>query len=147
MVEVAVTEALVASEFDEPFEHVWSGSPYISSRSTRRVPGRRGHPPADAVDAMLASVDQYTGADPMSLLSIEAYLAASRDEQLREQIGGVVQGFRQRLGRWLGERGVPASDQTAAVLVAAIDGMLLHRGLGASPDAGSVAAVLRRLVS
>lgn len=103
--------------------------------------------PADAIDAMLASVDQYTGADPMSLLSIEAYLAASRDEQLREQIGGVVQDFRQRLGRWLGERGVPAPDQTAAVLVAAIDGTLLHRGLGASPDAGSVAAVLRRLVS
>lgn len=103
--------------------------------------------PADAVDAMLASVDQYTGVDPTSLLSIEVYLAATRDEQLREQIGGVVEGFRQRFGRWLGERGTPAPDETAAVLVAAVDGLLLHRGLGAGTDAGPVAAVLRRLVS
>lgn len=103
--------------------------------------------PADAVDAMLASADQYTGADPMSLLSVEAYLAATRDEQLREQISGVVEGFRQRFGRWLGEHGVPAPDETAAVLVAAVDGVLLHRGLGTGPDAGPVAAVLRRLVS
>lgn len=101
--------------------------------------------PADTVDAMLASVDQYTGVDPMSLLSTEAYLAATRDEQLREQIGGLVEGFRQRFGRWLGERGVSEPDKTAAVLVAAFDGLLLHRGLGA--DAGHVAAVLRRLVS
>ena len=103
--------------------------------------------PADAVDAMLASVDQYTGADPMSLLSIEAYLVATRDEQLREQIAGLVAGFRQRFGRWLGERGVAAPEETAAVLGAAVDGLLLQRGLGAGPDAGAVAAVLRRLVS
>lgn len=103
--------------------------------------------PADAIEMMLASVDRYTGADPMSLLSIEAYLAATRDEQLREQIAAVVEGFRQRFGRWLGERGVPAPDETAAVLVAAVDGVLLHRGLGTGPDAAPVAAVLRRLVS
>ncbi|MDQ3886990.1 MAG: TetR/AcrR family transcriptional regulator [Actinomycetota bacterium] len=103
--------------------------------------------PADAVDAMLASVDQYTGADPMSLLSVEAYLAATRDEQLREQIAGLVEGFRQRFGHWLGERGVAAPEETAAVLGAAVDGLLLQRGLGAGPDARAVGAVLRRLVS
>lgn len=98
--------------------------------------------PADAVDAMLASVDRYSGADPVSLLFIEAYLAATRDAQLREQIGGVVEGFRQRFGRWLGERGVPAPDETAEVLVAAVDGLLLHRGLGAGPDAAPVSTAL-----
>lgn len=103
--------------------------------------------PADAVDAMLASADQYTGADPLSLLFVEAYLASTRDERLREQVGGVVEGFRQRFGRWLGERGVQAPEETATALVAAIDGLLLHRGLGAGPDLGPVAAVLRRLVS
>lgn len=102
--------------------------------------------PADAVDAMFASVDRYTGADPLSLLFIEAYLAATRDEQLREQIAGVVDGFRTRFGRWLGERGVAAPDETAAVLIAAVDGLLLHRGLGAGPDVGPAVAVLRRLV-
>lgn len=105
------------------------------------------HTPAGAVEAMLASADQYTGADPMSLLAIEAYLAATRDEQLREQIGGVVEEFRRRFGRWLGERRVPAPEETAAVLVAAVDGLLLHRGLSTGPDTESVTAVLRRLVS
>ncbi|WP_179957095.1 TetR/AcrR family transcriptional regulator [Amycolatopsis anabasis] len=103
--------------------------------------------PADAIDAMFASIDQYTGADPMSLLSIEAYLAAGRDEQLREQIGELVDGFRQRFSRWLGEHRVPAPDETAAVLTAALDGLLLHRGLGTGRASGPVKAVLRRLVN
>lgn len=102
--------------------------------------------PADAVDAMFASVDRYTGADPMSLLSVEAYLAASRDERLRERISGVVGEFRQRLAHWLGERDVAAPGETATVLVAAFDGLLLHRGLGLDPEAGPTAEVLRRLV-
>jgi AcrR family transcriptional regulator len=102
--------------------------------------------PADAVDALLASVDRYTGADPMSLLFIEAYLAATRDERLGEQIAEMVRGFQERLGRWLAERGVPAPEVTAAVLAATVDGLLLQRGLGAGPDVGSTAVVLRRLV-
>ncbi|MCT2584478.1 TetR/AcrR family transcriptional regulator [Actinophytocola gossypii] len=101
--------------------------------------------PAEAVDAMLAAVDRYTGADRMSLLFVEAYLAATRDERLREQLSGVVEEFRQRLGSWLREHGVPAPDETAAVLVAAVDGLLLHRGLG-GPGTGAVATVLHRLV-
>lgn len=102
--------------------------------------------PADAVDAMLASADPYTGSDRMTLLFIEAYLAATRDEQLRAEIGGVLKEVRQRLGGWLRERGVPESDETAAVLVAAVDGLLLHRGLGTDATAGAAAAILRRLV-
>lgn len=102
--------------------------------------------PADGVDGILASVNRYTGADPMSLLFVEAYLAATRDERLREEIGDVAARYRQRLGRWLGERGVQAPEETAAALVAAIDGLLLHRGLGADPAALPMATVLRRLV-
>jgi AcrR family transcriptional regulator len=102
--------------------------------------------PADAVEVMLASVNQHTGADPLSLLFVEAYLAATRDDKLREEIAAVIDGFRGRLGHWLDERGVPAADETAAVLMAIIDGLLLHRGLGTRPDADAVTAVLRRLV-
>lgn len=102
--------------------------------------------PARGVDALVAAVGQYTGADRTSLLFVEAYLAATRDEALREQIGGVVEEFKGRLGRWLDERGVPAPGETAAVLMASVDGLLLHRGVGAGAEAGSVAAVLRRLV-
>lgn len=102
--------------------------------------------PAGAVEAMLATVQQYTGTDPLSLLAVEAYLAATRDAQLREQIAGVVEESRQRFGHWLGAHGVSAPDETAAALMAAVDGLLLHRGLGTGPDAGAVAGVLRRLV-
>jgi AcrR family transcriptional regulator len=103
--------------------------------------------PAEAIDAMFLSVDQYSGADPMSLLFIEAYLASTRDERLRAQIADVIGGFRQRLGRWLDEHGVPAPNDTAGVLAAAVDGLLLHRGLGNGQEAGAAVAVLRRLVT
>lgn len=102
--------------------------------------------PAEAVNGLLAALDEYTGADPTSLLFIEAYLAATRDEELRERISELVGDFRLRLGRWLGERGVAAPEETAAVLAAAIDGLLLHRGLSGAPDAGLTRSVLRRLV-
>lgn len=100
--------------------------------------------PADAVDAVFASVDGYTGTDPASLVFVEAYLAATRDEQLRAQIAQIVDGFRSKFGAWLAARGVPAPEATAAVLAAALDGVLLHRGLGG--DQPPAAEVMRRLV-
>jgi AcrR family transcriptional regulator len=102
--------------------------------------------PADAVDAMLALVSQYSGADPTSLLFTEGYLAATRDAELRERIEAVLTEFRERFGRWLASREVPVPEGTAAVLMAAIDGLLLHRGLGAGQDTEAAAAVLRRVV-
>lgn len=102
--------------------------------------------PADAVDGMLAASNRYTGGDPMSLLAIEAYLAATRDELLRDEIDSVVEEFRQRFSRWLDARAVIAPDETALVVIAALDGILLHRGLGSGMDATSVAPVLHRLI-
>jgi AcrR family transcriptional regulator len=99
--------------------------------------------PAEMIDAILASMDRYTGADPMSLLFVEAYLASTRDERLRVEIGGLVGEFRQRLAGWLEVHGVAEPAETAAVLSASIDGLLLHRGLGSTVDARRV---LRRLV-
>lgn len=46
--------------------------------------------PADAIETMLASVEECTGADATSLLFIEAYLASTRDDELRERIAGLV---------------------------------------------------------
>ncbi|MBN6038534.1 TetR/AcrR family transcriptional regulator [Amycolatopsis sp. 195334CR] len=103
--------------------------------------------PAAAIEEILASLDQYSGNDRTSLLFIEAYLAATRDEELRERIAGVAGEFRQRFGQWLSERGVPAAEETAAVLMASVDGLLLHRGLGSVPRTAEVAAVLRRLTA
>jgi AcrR family transcriptional regulator len=101
--------------------------------------------PADAVDLMIASVDEYDGTDPMSLLFTETYLAATRDEQLRAQISGLVAQFSAELTDWLTIHQVAEPAATALVLAAAIDGLILHRSLGSS-SAGA-ATVLRRLVS
>ncbi|WP_405072018.1 TetR family transcriptional regulator [Kribbella sp. NBC_01510] len=103
--------------------------------------------PAEIVDRLVGSVDQYTGADPMSLLFVEAYLASTRDDDLRRQIVAEVDGFRSELAASLANRGVPAAEATAAVLSAAIDGLVLHRGLGAGPDTAASARLLRRLVT
>lgn len=101
--------------------------------------------PAAAVDAMLASVEQYDGTDPMSLLFVETYLAATRDERLRAQIAALVTDFRTRVADWLAIHQVAEPAATAAVLAATIDGLLLHRALG--PESPAPTAVLRRLVS
>ncbi len=103
--------------------------------------------PAEVVDLLIGSVDDFSGADPMSLLFVEAYLASTRDERLRGELVVVVDELRARLAGRLAERGVPQPEETAAVLAASIDGILLHRGLGAGPSAAVVANVLRRLVT
>lgn len=101
----------------------------------------------DLPAALIGSVDQHSGVDSLSVLFIEAYLASTRDEQLRHQMVAILNELRGRLSGLLADHGVPEPDASAAVLAASIDGMLLHRGLGAGP-AGSVAAkVLQRLVT
>ena len=101
--------------------------------------------PDRLIESLLASVDSYSGVDPMSLLFIEAYLASSRDAELAREIEDVVRGFRERLSRWLDEGGVAEPAATAAVLAAVVDGLLLHRGLGAPTPPAALATVLRRL--
>ncbi|WP_409463103.1 TetR/AcrR family transcriptional regulator [Amycolatopsis sp. GA6-003] len=103
--------------------------------------------PADLVTALFRSVEPYTGVDPLSVLFVEAYLAARRDDELRDQIGGLLLAFRAQLSRWLAERGVPEPDATTEVLVATIDGLLLHRGLAPGGDPAAVNTVLRGLVT
>lgn len=101
----------------------------------------------DVVEAMLASVASYSGTDPTSMLFIEAYLAGTRDEVLREQIADALRSLRVSLGRRLADRGVADPDATAAVLLAALDGVLLHRALDGGIDGQAAAAILRRLVT
>lgn len=98
------------------------------------------------VELMLESLDHYSGHDPTSLLFAETFLAATRDEQLRASLGQIVEEFRQLLAGRLAQAGVQAPDETAAVLAAAVDGLVLHRALSPGLTASSVAPVLRRLL-
>ncbi len=99
------------------------------------------------VDMMLGSLDARTAKDPTSLLFTETYLAATRDETLRIELIGLVDEFRRRLARWLGEHGTNAPHDTASVLAAAIDGVMLHRALNPELTSSAIAPVLRRLVT
>jgi AcrR family transcriptional regulator len=106
---------------------------------------RRAGSPVELVDLLVAELDRYTGTDPASLLATETYLAATRDPDLRQALTAVLDDFRRRIACLLRGHGVPEPDDTAAVLAAAVDGVLLHRALSPLPG-GAVAAVLHRIV-
>lgn len=105
----------------------------------------RAHTADEVFGLMLAALDEYDGRDPASLLVTEAYLAATRDEELRAALGAVIAQFRQELADRLAGAGVAEPRVTGALLAAAIDGLLLHRTLLPGPTTAELLPVLRRL--
>ncbi|MQA27807.1 MAG: TetR family transcriptional regulator [Micromonosporaceae bacterium] len=103
--------------------------------------------PEDVLELMLSALEDYSGHDPVSLLVVETYLAATRDDDLGRRLGGVVADFRERLSRSLREHGVASPEETAAVLAAAVDGVLLHHALTPGLTATTVVPVLRRVLT
>lgn len=99
------------------------------------------------IGMLLGSLDAYTGSDPKSLVSAEAYLAATRDETLRVELIALLDEFRQRLAQWLGKHGAKAPHATASVLAAAIDGVMLHRALNPELTSAMVTPALHKLVA
>ncbi|MDQ4119447.1 MAG: hypothetical protein M3235_21180 [Actinomycetota bacterium] len=59
----------------------------------------------------------------------------------------VVTEFRRELAGWLDRHGHPTPEDTAAVLAAAVDGVLLHRTLDPALRTATVLPVLRRLLA
>ncbi|MFG3116750.1 TetR/AcrR family transcriptional regulator [Streptomyces sp. NPDC048197] len=101
--------------------------------------------PTAGIEAMLSDLDRYTGADPTSLLFIEAYLAATRDPRLHEQMHGLVIDFRNNLATSLAGAGHPRPEAAATVVMAVFDGFLLHKGLDPELSAADIAPLLRQL--
>jgi AcrR family transcriptional regulator len=96
---------------------------------------------------LMAELDAYPGRDPTSTLFIETCLAASRDEQLRAGLGGLLEEYRRRLADWLRAAGQDEPERTAAVLAAAVDGVMLHRGLSGDLASAEVLPVLGRMLN
>jgi AcrR family transcriptional regulator len=102
----------------------------------------------EALGMMLGFLDEYDGRDPTSLLITETYLAAARDESLRQALGSSVERFRQVLADRLATTGVEAPQVTSALLAAAIDGVVLHRALlPGLENTADLLPVLRRLIT
>ncbi|MEU4428914.1 TetR family transcriptional regulator [Actinoplanes sp. NPDC024001] len=99
-----------------------------------------------AVDLLFGALDAHSGTDPASVLLVEAYLAATRDDRLRQALAEVITEFRQELAGHFAAHRVPDPEATAAVVAAAVDGVLLHRSM-LGPERGDTGAVLRRLVA
>ena len=101
--------------------------------------------PADGVEAMLSELDRYDGSDPASLLFIEAYLAATRDAELRAGMSELVATFRTALTASFAEAGHRHPDGAARLVMAVFDGFILHKGLDPELSGDRIAPVLRAL--
>lgn len=99
------------------------------------------------MDLVLGALDAYTGQDPTSLVFLETYLAATRDARLGAEVAGIIAAVRGRLADWLDRCGTADPGPTAAVLAAAVDGLLLHRGLDPALTAGVARPVLERIAA
>ncbi|MBF6132640.1 TetR/AcrR family transcriptional regulator [Nocardia otitidiscaviarum] len=103
--------------------------------------------PTEAVDALLAITATYTGDNPATLLFTETALAATRDATLRAAVAAVLDEFVARLGDWFATHGVADPHHGAAAVMAAVDGLVIHRALRLRHTEDSIAAVLYGLVA
>ncbi|ASU58508.1 TetR/AcrR family transcriptional regulator [Nocardiopsis dassonvillei] len=103
--------------------------------------------PHQGLALILRELDRYPGDDPASHLVTETYLAATRDPHLRQAVTGVLDLMRRHLTDWLTHAGVPQPRQTATVLAATLDGVLLHRALTPDLTSTEIEPVLRRLLT
>lgn len=101
---------------------------------------------ADPIEGLLTRMSGYDGTDPDTTLAIEGYLAAGRHPELRDQLSALLDEFRESCADRLNRLGVPAPEATATVLLPALDGLVLQRGLGSFADPDALTRVLRRLV-
>ncbi|WP_330180503.1 TetR family transcriptional regulator [Nocardia sp. NBC_01503] len=86
---------------------------------------------------ILSAISAYSAADPSTIAMSEMMLAATREERLRTELGTFVARARAGLTEWFREQGVTTDPEaTAAVVLALIDGLILHRLI--DPTLGSV---------
>jgi AcrR family transcriptional regulator len=98
------------------------------------------------LDMLIGAVDAYSQDDRASLLFAEAYLASLRDPRLSAELTRVLVDFRGRFADWLAAHGQADPMPTAAVLAAALDGVLLHRAMGPDLTSSMVRQVLGRVL-
>ncbi|WP_405166604.1 TetR family transcriptional regulator [Nocardia sp. NBC_01499] len=81
-----------------------------------------------AMTQMLTAISSYTETDTATMAMSEMMLAATRLPRLRTELGHFVARVRAALTTWFREQGTTADPEaTAAVVLALIDGLILHR--------------------
>lgn len=99
------------------------------------------------VDTLFGFLRPHTGDDPASLLMVEGFLAATREDGLRAEFATLIEEIRQRLADWLAACGHPDAVTSAGVLAALIDGLLLHRAVLPSMDLEAYQRTVTRMLS
>ncbi|MEV5653019.1 TetR/AcrR family transcriptional regulator [Nocardia sp. NPDC052254] len=109
------------------------------------VAGADGAGAGDPVAALLASIAEFDDAAQTRVFS-EILLAATRHDRLRAGLETVLAEFRADLAdRLRAEATVADPEATAVVLVAALDGLVLHRLIDPNIRALDAGPALRRL--
>lgn len=97
--------------------------------------------------ALLAITEDFADSDAKSVLMIETYLAATRDPLLKDQLAQNVNRFRRALISALAHQGDHHPEAAALVILAALDGLTLQKGLDDELDIGDAVALLRTFTS
>lgn len=99
----------------------------------------------DGIEVLLSEMNTSSDSESSSLLLIEAYLAATRDAELRAQMSAAMITFRKALATALTRNGHPHPQAAAVATLAALDGLILQKGLDPDLSFDDVITVLRRL--
>lgn len=95
---------------------------------------------------VLRTVAEYAADEPMTALLSETLLAARRIGRLREELSALLRELRAVTAQWLRSQGRAEEPEAAAiVLLAALDGLVLHLLLDPELPTASLAGPLARL--
>ena len=109
--------------------------------------GALTQPGSAGLDYLLAAADTYASAETDTRVFSEMLLAATRYDRLQRGLLEVLQEFRAAVTVWLRAAGTVADPEaTAAVLVAVLDGLILHRLIDPRLGELRVEGPLRRLI-
>ncbi|UVS82268.1 TetR/AcrR family transcriptional regulator [Actinokineospora sp. UTMC 2448] len=90
--------------------------------------------PDDGIARLIAQLDAHPPDDPANRLMAEIYLAAPRHPDLRTGLSDLVATLRARLTDWLRAHGSPDPHARAALVLVAVEGIALHRAIGAAAE-------------
>ncbi|MGX7824186.1 TetR/AcrR family transcriptional regulator [Actinokineospora sp. 24-640] len=98
----------------------------------------------EGLTRLLAELDRHPPEEPASRLMAEIILAAPRHPELRDGLASVVTATRARLGDWLRAQSASDPEALAALTLAALEGIALHRAIGAATDTAVYVRALTR---
>lgn len=120
------------------------------AEAARVLDGLADESPAAGIERLIDAVATYDADEPTENPSImvfsEMLLAATRYERLRSGLAEILGDYRCALRDWLANQNSPIDPEaTAALMFAALDGLVLHRVIDPRLRSLAIGPALRRL--